>query len=378
MWYLLLSLIFSGSLLDTTIVPSSGWVFNNKVWWKVDVQVSAKMQKLHDSLKCTDNLCSDKRPQFAPNIKQIDSLIFGAICGSKYHVATKSEYDASNSLFRFLDLLDNGSPKSSNGIQVFYNDELKEYRYFAVNGNVQYQQKDYVNLNNDSGFSLYELTRSNYEYNTIIATPQWGNNVPYNVVCVSDFDVNPIQKQIDTVTRIDTIRFRDTVNHIDTLILRDTIKQIDTIVKRDTVIRYDTIIQKDTIIQRDTVYIRDTIRIIETKTVNEFSQILWKSKGTSSQNRNPLSIERDESEQVSIQIKTGESITSEVYIYDNLGVFVASHKFDISANAEPQYITFNGYASNGSKCADGIYLIRVLTRRGNSFTNNVYKVGLKG
>lgn len=377
MWYLLLSLIFSGSLLDTAIVPSSSWAFNNKVWIKVDVQVSAKMQKLHDSLKCTDALCSDKRPQFAPNIKQIDSLIFGAICGSQYHVAKKSEYEASNSLFRFLDLLDKGS-SNSDGIQVFYNDELKQYRYWATSMTGTGQPKDVVNLNNDTGFSLYELTRSNYDYNTIIATPQWGNNAPYNVVCVSDFDLSPIQKQIDTVTRIDTIRLRDTINHVDTLILRDTVNRIDTIIKRDTVIRFDTISQKDTIIQRDTVYVRDTIRVIETKTVNEFSQILWKSKGSISQSRNSLSIERNESEQVSIQIKTGESITSEVYIYDNLGVFVASHKFDLSASTEPQYITFNGYSANGAKCADGIYLIRVLTKRGNTFTNNVYKVGLKG
>jgi hypothetical protein len=378
MWYLLLSLIFSGSSLDTNLTNGPGWKFNNKVWIKVDGQVSAKMQKLHDSLKCTDAFCSDKRPQFAPNIKQIDSLIFGAICGSQYHVAKKSEYDASNSLFRFLDLLDNGSSNSSNGIQVFYNDELKQYRYFKTDGNYQYELKGTVNLNNDTGFSLYELTRSSSDYYTIIAASLWGNNVPYNVVCVSDFDLIPTQRQIDTVTRIDTIRFRDTVNHIDTLILRDTVNHIDTIIKRDTVRRFDTIIQKDTIIQRDTVYIRDTIRIIETKTVNEFSQILWKSKGSVSQNRNSLSLERSESEQVSIQIKTGESIASEVYIYDNLGVFVASHKFDISASTEPQYITFNGYSTTGAKCADGIYLIRVLTKRGNTFTNNVYKVGLKG
>ncbi len=377
MWYLLLSLIFSGSILDTNLTNGPGWKFNNKAWIKVDVQVSAKMQKLHDSLKCTDALCSDKRPQFASNIKQIDSLIFGAICGSQYHVATKSEYESSNSLFRFLDLLDGGSSNSSNGIQVFYNDELNQYRYFQVSGTYN-NNTNGVDLNNDSGFSIYELTRSNYDYNTIIAAPIWGNNMPYNVVCVSDFDLNPIQKQIDTIKQIDTVRLHDTVIHIDTLILRDTIKQIDTIIKKDTVLRYDTIMQKDTIIQRDTVYIRDTISIIETKTVNEFSQILWKSKGSISQNRNPISLERNESEQVSIQIKTGESISSDVYIYDNLGVFVASYKFDIAPSQGPQYITFNGYSANGSKCADGIYLIRVLTKRGSDFTNNVYKVGLKG
>lgn len=378
MWYLLLSLIFSGSFLDTNLTNGPGWKFNNKAWIKVDGEVSAKMKKLHDSLKCADALCSDKRPQFAPNIKQIDSLIFGAICGSQYHVAKKSEYDVSNSLFRFLDIADNQLNTSGlSAIEVFFNDELNQFRYYK-DSQGSYTVLGGVNTNNDSGFSLYELTRSYSDYNTLIATPLWGDNVPYNVVCVSDFDLVQTQKQIDTVTRIDTIRFRDTINHIDTLILRDTINRIDTIVKRDTVIRYDTIIRKDTIILRDTVYIRDTIRVIETKTVNEFSQILWKSKGSVSQNRNSLSLERNESEQVSIQIKTGESITSEVYVYDNLGVFVASQKFDIPATTEPQYITFNGYSTNGSKCADGIYLIRVLTKRGNTFTNKVYKVGLKG
>lgn len=50
----------------------------------------------------------------------------------------------------------------------------------------------------------------------------------------------------------------------------------------------------------------------------------------------------------------------------------------IQIRTENMIITFGGYSENGTVCADGVYLIRVIARGKNLFRNTVYKVGLKG
>lgn len=381
---LLFTLLFSTSYLDTT------WSYagmphqvplNNRIWVKVSGDlVSYSMKNLKDSLKCADIYCSDKRPQVfseadIQRTKKLDSLIFGRICGSTFHLATLKDFEESNSLFRYIEQY---VPKPVNvyapqGMLVFWNEHRNEIRYFISRNN----QPD---MNNDTGFSVYHITTKTDDPHWIIASPQWGTNATYNAVCVSDFLLDSSQVVRDTFRIVDTIKKTDTIQ---TRIV-DTVKiQIrDTVLVRDTISIQKTIrdtlrIEKwyiDTVYRIDTVRVKDTVNI-STCRDNIYSEVLWKSTGT--RNNTSLTIGNESSDQSSIQIKTDERISVEAYVYDNLGTFASHRTFEIENSPNGKYISFGGYADNGTRCADGIYLIRIVVK-GNGFNRNtVYKVGLR-
>lgn len=382
---LLFTLLFSSSYLDTTWsnahmpyqVP-----LNNRIWVKVSGNlVSYSMKNLKDSLKCTDIYCSDKRSQVfseadIQRTKKLDSLIFGRICGSTFHLATLKDFAESNSLFRHIEqyVPNPVNAYAPQGMLVFWNENRNEIRYFISRNN----QPD---MNNDTGFSVYRTTTKTDDPNWIIASPQWGTNATYNAVCVSDFLLDSSQVVRDTFRIVDTVKKQDTIQTrivdtvkiqiLDTVLVRDTISIQKTI--RDTVR-----IEKwyiDTVYRIDTVRVKDTVNI-STCRDNIYSEVLWKSTGT--RNNTSLTIGNKSSDQSSIQIKTDERVSVEAYVYDNLGTFASHRTFEIENSPNGKYISFGGYADNGTRCADGIYLIRIVVK-GNGFNRNtVYKVGLRG
>lgn len=389
---LLFTLLFSTSYLDTT------WSYagmphqvplNNRIWVKVSGLVSNDMKKLQDSLKCSDIYCSDKRPQVfsesdIQRTKTLDSLIFGRICGSTFHLATLKDFQESNKLFRYIDLwrsaMEQGSAPTSNSVfQVFWNERRNELRYYMSAYIGQLITKN--DMNNDTGFSVYHLTTKTDDPHWIIASPQWGTNATYNAVCVSDFLLDSSQVVRDTFRIVDTVKKQDTIQTriVDTvkIQIRDTVLVRDTISIQKTI--RDTVrIEKwyiDTVYRIDTVRVKDTVNI-STCRDNIYSEVLWKSTGT--RNNTSLTIGNESSDQSSIQIKTDERVSVEAYVYDNLGTFASHRTFEIENSPNGKYISFGGYADNGTRCADGIYLIRIVVK-GNGFNRNtVYKVGLRG
>ncbi len=387
MMTLLLAMIFSSSYFDTTwsnAYPPFQWVLNNRIWVKPKNNISDGIKKIQDSLHCSSNYCSEKRGQVfseadIAKIKSFDSAIAKNICGTEFHIATLADFKESNNTFRFIDAYVETMyiPNVSPGMQVFYNEQLKELRYFTSNSSSK------VDLSNDTGFSIYRTTYKSGDPNWIIALPIWGERVPYNTVCVSDFLVDSSPTQKDTLKIVDSFTVLDTVTKYirDTVLKRDSVKYIDSIFIRDTVTKYirDTIkiSVRDTLWRLDTTYLHDTVNISTCKD-DFYSEVLYNSRGSKDQFRSGLAVRNSSENSIAIQIKSSSEVKIEAYVYDNIGTYVTSGKFEISDTRDGKYITFGGYSENGTVCADGVYLIRVIARGKNLFRNTVYKVGLKG
>lgn len=388
---LLLILMFSDSYLNTTHTEAympNQVPLNNRIWVKVSGNlVSDEILRLHDSLKCSDVYCSDKRPQVfsgsdIQRTKTLDSLFFSRICGSTFHLATLKDFEESHNLFRYIDLWRNamrqGGPTSGNVIQVFWNEKTQDIRYYFSSYIGQLNTS--FDLNNDTGFSVYRVTTKTDDPNWIIATPKWGTDATYNAVCVSDFLLDSSQVVRDTFRIVDTIKKTDTIQAriVDTV----NIKIRDTIIVHDTisiqkVVRDTVRIEKwfiDTVYNTDTIRINDTVNISTCKD-NIYSEILWKSTGT--HNSSSITIQNNPSEQSSVQIKTTEKVKVDTYVYDNLGIFVSYKTFEIEDSSDGKYISFGGYADNGTRCSDGIYLIRLIVNGNGINKNTVYRIGLK-
>lgn len=206
------------------------------------------------------------------------------------------------------------------------------------------------------------------------------------------YDTVYISSKTDTLVLHDTLTVFDTI----TVIKRDTVQKItygDTLKIHDTLERislafvYDTInvTKIDTVIKKilDTIRITDTIEKIKHDTLNgcvegrfiNYFEKLYTAKGQSTQN-SAITIEPSSGNSPSIEVETNADVNVEVYIYDNLGVAVASGVYTVKASTTKQYITFNGYSKNGSRVPNGVYLMRVVSEHNNMISNNVYRVGI--
>lgn len=198
----------------------------------------------------------------------------------------------------------------------------------------------------------------------------------------------------------------DTLIKRDTIIKKDTIKivKVDTIKKTDTIYQsvkyvHDTLtltniqividtfklIQRDTILKTITDTLRkiDTFNIIQHDTVNtckegtfaKYSEKLFTTIGPST-NDNPITISERTGNNPSVEVETNTDIEVEVYVYDNLGVAVTSGTYVIKSSTNKQYVSFNGYAKNGAKVPNGVYLMRIVSGHNNMISNNVYRIGI--
>lgn len=341
----------------------------NRIWVKAgnansfaSMKVSISMKQLQDSLKCQTTYCSDK---LTP-LNDFDSLISNRICGSTFHLATINDIRESGQAFRYIDLwrtaMAQGSPTAGKAIQVFWDENRRQFRHYS--SSYIGQLITAFDVNNDTGFSV-----------------NYSDEMLANSVCVSDFLLDSSQVVRDTFRIVDTVKKQDTIQTriVDTvkIQIRDTVLVRDTISIQKTI--RDTVrIEKwyiDTVYRIDTVRVKDTVNISNCRD-NIYSEVLWKSTGT--RNNTSLTIGNESSDQSSIQIKTDERVSVEAYVYDNLGTFASHRTFEIENSPNGKYISFGGYADNGTRCADGIYLIRIVVK-GNGFNRNtVYKVGLRG
>ena len=201
--------------------------------------------------------------------------------------------------------------------------------------------------------------------------------------------------KIDTVIKRDTVVKKDTIK----VVKVDTVKKVDTVYQsvlkiHDTLtltnlqIIIDTLklIQHDTIIKTitDTLHKIDTFNIIQHDTVNtckdgtfaKYSEKLFTSIGSST-NDNPITISERSGNSPSVEVETNTDIDVEVYVYDNLGVAVTSGTYVIKSSTNKQYINFNGYAKNGTKVLNGVYLMRIVSGHNNMISNNVYRIGIR-
>ena len=218
-----------------------------------------------------------------------------------------------------------------------------------------------------------------------------------NIACVSIKEVKP--RTVDTVTNtvhvtdttriVDTLRItiHDTVKVHDTIpsppaVLHDTIKLVDIKIVRDTL----KLIQLDTIFKTiiDTLHKIDTFNIIQYDTVNtckdgtfaKYSEKLFTHIGSST-NDNPITISERSGNSPSVEVETNTDVEVEVYVYDNLGVGVTSGTHVIKSSTNKQYVSFNGYANNGVKAPNGVYLMRIVSGHNNMISNNVYRIGIR-
>lgn len=180
-----------------------------------------------------------------------------------------------------------------------------------------------------------------------------------------------VTKITDTITDIDTI----IVKSIDSIIVRktDTVTIIDTLVYHDT----SNIVTTYPIIIMDTInnYIHDTISICEYNKIAVWSQRLYRSKGKSDQTQ-AITLETEPGISPSVEFETSENVQVNVYIYDNLGTYVTSGRFEILPSRHKQYLKFNGLSKYGSEVVDGVFLMRVITHHNGNTSNTVYSVGI--
>lgn len=173
----------------------------------------------------------------------------------------------------------------------------------------------------------------------------------------------------DTVRVIDTIkiRFTDTVSVLKT----DTIQLMDTLWFRDTIKTTDTLFIPDTIHN----YVHDTVSVCEYNKSVIWQQRLYRSKGVSEQ-KQAITLETEPGSSPSVEFETSEKVHANVYIYDNLGTYVTSGRFEILPSNHKQYLKFNGLSKYGSRVVDGVFLMRVITHHNGNTTNTIYNVGI--
>jgi hypothetical protein len=193
----------------------------------------------------------------------------------------------------------------------------------------------------------------------------------------------------DTVIKKDTIKVVkvDTIKKVDTVYM-NVLKIHDTLILTNLQIIIDTLklIQHDTIIKTitDTLHSIDTFNTIQHDTVNtckdgtfaKYSEKLFTSIGSSTSD-NPVTISERSGNSPSVEVETNTDIDVEVYVYDNLGVAVTSGTYVIKSSTNKQYINFNGYAKNGVKVPNGVYLMRIVSGYNNMISNNVYRIGIR-
>lgn len=193
----------------------------------------------------------------------------------------------------------------------------------------------------------------------------------------------------DTVIKKDTIKVVkiDTIKKVDT-VYQSVLKIHDTLTLTNLQIIIDTLklIQHDTIIKTITDTLRkiDTFNIIQHDTVNtckdgtfaKYNEKLFTPIGSST-TANPITISERSGNSPSVEVETNTDIDVEVYVYDNLGVAVTSGTYVIKSSTNNQYISFNGYAKNGVKVPNGVYLMRIVSGHNNMISNNVYRIGIR-
>jgi hypothetical protein len=242
----------------------------------------------------------------------------------------------------------------------------------------------------DQAYSVNVMDQDN------VLTWQTGFNGPsYYFAGVVTYDTIYLALKTDTIIKIDTVIRKDTIK----VVKVDTIKKVDTVYQsvlkiHDTLtltnlqIIIDTLklIQHDTIIKTitDTLHKIDTFNIIQHDTVNtckdgtfaKYSEKLFASIGSSTSD-NPVTISERSGNSPSVEVETNTDIDVEVYVYDNLGVAVTSGTYVIKSSTNKQYIKFNGYAKNGVKVPNGVYLMRIVSGHNNMISNNVYRIGIR-
>jgi hypothetical protein len=242
----------------------------------------------------------------------------------------------------------------------------------------------------DRAYSVNIMDRNN------VLTWQTGFNGPsYYFAGVLVHDTLYLALKTDTLIKRDTIIKKDTVRlvKIDTIKKTDTVYQSvkyvhDTLTLTNLQIVIDTIklIQHDTVLKTITDTLRkiDTFNVIQHDTVNtcndgafaKYSEKLFTSIGSST-NDKPVTISETSGNSPSVEVETNTDIEVEVYVYDNLGVAVTSGTYTIKSSTNKQYVSFNGYAKNGVKVPNGVYLMRIVSGHNNMISNNVYRIGIR-
>lgn len=338
------------------------------------------------------------------------------ICPNGYHIPSPNDFET---------LIKNSGNKIS-GIQLKAISGFPKYYDMVVNGTDAFGFCSLPNTRRDpNGNIVLENKGNEYYWTNSKDTLEDGirflvGHGAYSMTSGSDpiensFSVRCINDTIfnsfDTITvKIDTMFITDTI--FKTNIIKDTVIKITNIssIKNDTIFKtkfvYDTISFKDTIkiIQIDTVYKIDTL--VDTlqmcndierhyteevypknvlKITNDLEGLTaWVSKDEYNfknvNDSRETNIEQFNN-MVSIKIKTNFIGKYKIFVYDNSGVY--ANDIEVNIGNEYKYtnqtimFSFNGKSKSGIKVSDGVYLIRVISQKENSFGNNVYKIGVK-
>lgn len=333
--------------------------------------------------------------------------VLGAKCGEDYHPATLADYW--NTQFEYMEhmgmLYQYAGTQMGVGQGVY---QMPSLSTDTVVGGFNYYSKFIkrltiearlatlpVNNYSAAGFTKYDSINNipfNHYMQSIVMQPS------VNIACISNelFNNNLLIidtiKKIDTVFKIDTLVEKDTIKilKVDTLKIFETINEtIHDTIKLTTVRTINdtiTVIQRDTVFKTitDTLHLIDTLNVVIHDTVNtckdgtfaKYSEKLFKSIGSYT-NDMPITISEISGNNPSVEVETNSDISVEVYVYDNLGVAVTSGTYVIKSSINKQYVSFNGYAKNGVKVPNGVYLMRIVSGHNNMISNNVYRIGIR-
>lgn len=195
------------------------------------------------------------------------------------------------------------------------------------------------------------------------ATDPIGNG--FSVRCINDTIFKPATK------------FRDTVWVLDTIIKTKLIERLDTL--RDTVYIDKRVEFHDTVWHiKEVVRTMERTDTIKTAVCTDSRDLSYREEMVSSKSSGTGGIELSSFRKqglIVLKIESSARALVQVYMYDNLGVYVNDGKFRIETGTS--YITFGNLDSQGRKISDGLYTIRSVSNRDGYVTNNVYMVGVE-
>jgi len=206
------------------------------------------------------------------------------------------------------------------------------------------------------------------------ATDPKGNG--FSVRCINDTVFKHDGKRLDTVWVLDTIIKIQVIERLDTLrdtVIIDKVKEYRDTVIIDKVKEYrDTVWQIKEIIKTETR--TDTVNTAMCSESRDFSyrEELVSNKSLGGGGVELGSFRKDG--MVVLKIESAARALVQVYVYDNLGVYVNDGKFRIETGIS--YITFGNLDSQGRTVPDGVYTLRSISNRDGIVTNNVYLIGV--
>lgn len=309
------------------------------------------------------------------------------VCPSGYHLPLRKEFDtlavrAGGPLLAGVMMKARTGFPDWNGLN---GNGVDKFGWFALPTGRRTPEGQMLSIETHNGGNEYYWTSENfsgssgYRYllghgvQTLTLGPDPIDN-GFSVRCLNDtlfFDNLIPKKNTDTI--IDTIYLDKIVEKIKDSIIKDTIKihivekVIDTVLNNIYVDRE--------VIKIDSIFKTDTMRIASCSL--SISKELYVERlidGKVITNGGIIISNFQQTGMVNVLVKSSDFVNANVWIYDNLGVYVNNQ--NVRHNSGEFYISWGGVDSNGKLVKNGIYVIRIVSTHRNNVSNNVYTIGV--